>query len=65
MKVSELVKLIQEEGAQEIEFEDYHGNTICHLSDLDYADSENTVIRLQMCEKPGIMSPLKEVQENA
>ena len=63
MKVKELVKLIQEDDAAEIEFEDYWGNTICLLEDLDYADTDEcekgAVIRLQLCEKPGFMSPLK------
>jgi len=51
MKWKELVEYIEKnaEEIEDIEIEDYNGNTICKLQDLDIADFENNVLRLQMC----------------
>ena len=54
MKITELKELLKE-GVQDIEFEDYEGNTLFWLSDLCYADSDTNekgeYLRLQREEK--------------
>lgn len=50
MNIKELLTFLKEKdakGIKEIEFEDYHGNTLFKLSDLNIADLENDTLRLQ------------------
>lgn len=52
MKIITLLKIIKEEDGQTIEFEDYNGNTLFTLANLDLADIESKgVIRLQINKK--------------
>lgn len=48
MKIKELIDEINKNKIKDIEIEDYKGNTICFLKDLDIADVELCVLRLQI-----------------
>jgi len=49
MKIKELIKYLEEnKEIEDIEIEDYNGNTIAKLSDLDIADVEMKDLRLQL-----------------
>lgn len=52
MKISELKEIILKDKPENIEFEDYQGNTLFYISDLDYADMENKTARLQLNIRP-------------
>ena len=54
MEVKQLIEFLKHKsnrGIKEIEFEDYNGNTLFKLSDLNIADVENDTLRLQIEEE--------------
>ena len=53
MKIKDLIKILAEDDKLiDIDIEDYEGNTIAKLSDLEWADTEcegeKTILRLQL-----------------
>lgn len=56
MKIKDLIKILAEDDKLiDIDIEDYEGNTIAKLSDLEWADTEcegeKTILRLQLWKK--------------
>lgn len=48
MNIKTLKEMLAKEKLKTIEFEDYYGNTMFFLKDVDVADIDNGVMRLQL-----------------